>query len=298
MNRRVYGVIGIGCKMSNWNADFSGYPKMLGSGQIFSSDKALKHAMRRLWEDRGQNVLALRSSVIDKGVLKVRSLDKRYEQLFGKDDFKDMQKTCGNLFTAVDVKQFGVAFAVAKASVAIRGAVQIGQGLNVYPDTEIVEQQILSPYANSKKEDATQGTLGTQIMMDEAHYMFPFVINPQAYESYVQMGVTDGYTEADYENFKLGATQGVSAFASCARSGCENEFALFVEVDEQAYLRDLSDYITFVKGDKHEIHVDVDGLQVAYGNVIQKIEVYYDPQTITLTGCDSGVMVNDIRKQN
>ena len=28
LNKRVYGIIGISSKMSNWNADFTGYPKV------------------------------------------------------------------------------------------------------------------------------------------------------------------------------------------------------------------------------------------------------------------------------
>ena len=43
MNKRVYGVLGISAIMANWNADFTGYPKMTSYGNIFGSDKALKY---------------------------------------------------------------------------------------------------------------------------------------------------------------------------------------------------------------------------------------------------------------
>ena len=33
MNKRVYGVLGISSVMANWNADFSGYPKTITSGE-------------------------------------------------------------------------------------------------------------------------------------------------------------------------------------------------------------------------------------------------------------------------
>ena len=42
MKSRVYGVIGVRSIMSNWNADFTGYPKTTSNGDIFGSDKALK----------------------------------------------------------------------------------------------------------------------------------------------------------------------------------------------------------------------------------------------------------------
>lgn len=39
---RIYGVVGIKSKLSNWNADFSGRPKTTSDGSIFGSDKAFK----------------------------------------------------------------------------------------------------------------------------------------------------------------------------------------------------------------------------------------------------------------
>ena len=37
-------------------------------------------------------------------------------------------------------------------------------------------------------------TLGTKIVSNEAHYFYPFSINPSAYKEFVALGVTDGYT--------------------------------------------------------------------------------------------------------
>ena len=36
MDKRVYGVLGISAIMANWNADFSGYPKTITSGEILA----------------------------------------------------------------------------------------------------------------------------------------------------------------------------------------------------------------------------------------------------------------------
>ena len=36
---KVYGVLGIQSVMANWNADFSGYPKTISTGEVFGSDK-------------------------------------------------------------------------------------------------------------------------------------------------------------------------------------------------------------------------------------------------------------------
>ena len=79
---------------------------------------------------------------------------------------------------AVDVKNFGATYAESGNNIAITGAVQIGQGFNVYDLTEPQEQQILSPFRDASKEEdsgeeAKNSTLGTKIVSDEAHYLFP-----------------------------------------------------------------------------------------------------------------------------
>lgn len=71
-----------------------------------------------------------------------------------------------------------------------------------------------------------------------------------AYKEFVQLGVTDGYTEEDYQNFKRTALVSATSYATNAKEGCENEFALFVETEPDMYLPNLTEYITFEKGDK------------------------------------------------
>lgn len=40
MDKRVFGVLGIVSRMSNWNADFSGYPKTTSDGSVL---EVIKH---------------------------------------------------------------------------------------------------------------------------------------------------------------------------------------------------------------------------------------------------------------
>ena len=61
MNKRIYGVLGISAIMANWNADFTGYPKMTSDGNIFGSDKALKYPMKKMWDNEGEKVLYIKS---------------------------------------------------------------------------------------------------------------------------------------------------------------------------------------------------------------------------------------------
>lgn len=314
MNKRVYGIIGISSKMANWNADFSGYPKTTSNGETFGSDKALKYPMKKLWEDQGEKILYVKSMKLVEGKnkevsLNPRSLKERYENLF---DVKDLSKEndnreiLKNLFSCLDVKNFGATFAESKKNISITGAVQIGQGFNKYEDTNPEEQQILSPFRADKKsgkddnvdsEEAKNSTLGTKIVSDEAHYFYPFVINPNSYKEFVEMGVTDGYTFEDYKRFKEASLVSATYFNTNAKVGCENEFALFVETDENLYLPNLSEYVEFKKGEKNVIKLNCSDLLNSVKEKIKNIEVYYNTYTTEIECSIDNVKFFDIFTQ-
>lgn len=294
MNKRVYGVIGISSIMANWNADFSGYPKTISDGRTFGSDKALKYPMKKMWDNEGKKVLYIKSMRLseNKGEISLvpRSLKERYDILFGETDkaaAKDSKKVLTNLMTAVDVKNFGATYAESGNNIAITGAVQIGQGFNIYEDTEAQEQQILSPFRDASKEsekgEAKNSTLGTKIVSDEAHYVYPFVINPMAYKELEELEVTEGYTQEDYDNFKRTALVSATSYATNAKEGCENEFALFVETKPDVYLPNLTQYITFEKGaEKNTVSVKCEELLKGLEERILSVEIYYNPNTTIL----------------
>ena len=137
---------------------------------------------------------------------------------------------------------------------------------------------------SEKDSEAKNSTLGTKITSDEAHYFYPFVINPMAYKEFVQLGVTDGYTEEDYQNFKRTALVSATSYATNAKEGCENEFALFVETESDMYLPNLTEYITFEKGDKlNTIDIsEVASIINAVKDRVKSVEVYYNPYTTNL----------------
>ena len=302
-NKRVYGVIGISSIMSNWNADFSHRPKTTINGDIFGSDKALKYPMKRMWENAGEKVLAIKSYIIpeatgagkEKNKLQPRDLQERYEYIFGKID-KDTpsKEVLKNLFCAVDVMNFGTTFAVPGQNISITGAVQIGQGYNRYKDADIHTQDILSPYRNSneKSEDNTTSSLGTKIVTDEAHYFYPFSVNPQNYRDYEKLGIEgfEGYSQEAYLLFKKAALISATAFNTNSKAGCENEFTLFIECkdDSEIYLPSLDEYIEFIKGKdegKNTISLewlgklvenkrdDIDGIEIYYNSVTTELNI-------------------------
>ena len=295
MNKRVYGVLGISSIMSNWNADFTGYPKSTSEGKIFGSDKAFKYPMKKMWEQQGEKVLYIKSLHFENktGNLVPRSLKERYEFIFDVKDLKNCKESkevIENLFKAIDVKNFGATFAEEKNNISITGAVQFGQGMNYYEESEAQEQQILSPFRDSKVEDAKNSTLGTKIVSDEAHYFYPFSVNPLAYKEYVELGITEGYTEEDYETFKTTSLVAATSYATNAKEGCENEFGLFVETAPDCYLPNLTSMILFEKGeDKNKISVLCGSLLNEMKEQIEKVEIYYNPSTTEIETDIEGV---------
>ena len=288
---RVYGIIGIKAKMANWNADFTGRPKSTSNGDIYGSDKALKYPMKKMWEAEGKDVLFVKR-LIEKANNKIvpMTLAERYKDLVK----KEAKNTSSNevmkdLFSFIDVKNFGATFAEEGQNISITGAVQFGQGFNKFEDTNIEIQDILSPFRNPKDKTGKeflneqgdgkvrdQSTLGTKITVDEAHYFYGFSINPNNYNEYKEIlgSDFDGYTQEDYNSFKEVALTSATAYSTNSKFGCENEFALFVECkDSMTYFPDLSDYIEF---DSKERSLDLTNIEKIVGDRAN-IEVYSNP---------------------
>ena len=310
MEKRVYGILGISSIMSNWNADFSGEPKSISNGRIFGSDKAFKYPMKKMWENQGEKVLYIKSLKVEKGALIPKTLKERYEQLFPKKLDKNTETidVIKNLFKAIDVKNFGATFAEEGNNISITGAVQIGQGFNFYDESNTEVQDILSPFRDPKgkvnketkeNEDAKNSTLGTKIVSDEAHYFYPFNINPLAYKEFMELEITDGYTEEDYLKFKEAALSSATSFATNSKVGCDNEFGLFIETEEDFYLPILTQYVKFEKGeDKNKITLNLSTILKGVENHIKNIEIYYNPVTTKIvTDISNYKLINILTKK-
>lgn len=292
---RVYGVIGIKSRMSNWNADFTGRPKSTSDGSVFGSDKAFKYPIKKMWEVEGEKILYVKSYKNEKGNFRARTLSERFEQLFKTEvkNIKDKKELVKYLFSATDVKNFGATFAEGSNNISITGAVQIGQGLNKYEDTTVEIQDILSPFVDSTKKDTAQNTsIGKKIVSNEAHYFYPFSVNPENYDIYTkEIEDLEGYTREDYEKLKKGCLIAATAYNTNSKSGCENEFAIFVECKENSklYLANLDQYIKFEKNDEGKDIIDISELEEILNEEktkqeIEKVEIYYNSYTTNLIG--------------
>ncbi|WP_459500532.1 type I CRISPR-associated protein Cas7 [Bacillus sp. C1] len=290
-HKRVHGVIGVSSIMSNWNADFSGRPKSTSDGMVFGSDKALKFSMKKYWLNEGEKVLYIKSYKVNEkeGKLQPKELIERYQEIFNAEVSKKSKTVdvLQNLFSAVDVMNFGATFAVEGQNIGITGVVQIGQGMNKYELTNTESQDILSPFRNSSKENAEASSLGAKIVSNEAHYFYPFSVNPKNYDEYTSfMDGIEGYTEEAYMKFKKASLLSATALNTNSKSGCFNNFALFVtcKEDEPLYLPQLDQYIEFSKQDNLYI-IDmrkIEELLQPFHNKLEGIEVYYNPLTTSI----------------
>lgn len=256
---RVYGVSAIRSINSNWNADFTGNPKTLSTGEIFGSDKAFKYPIKKMWENEGKKIMYVKSYKTEKGKLQPVEPIEKYKNLFKVElgDKTEPKEALKNLFSAEDILNFGATFAAKKQNISITGAVQVMQGENVYDETNVEVQDILSPFRNSNKDEAEASSKGTKITVDEAHYLYGFSINPQNYDIYNDViDDFEGYTVEAYENFKRGCKVGATYLNTNSKSGCENEFALFVKLKENSlrYLPSFTEYIKFYKEDEKAVY--------------------------------------------
>lgn len=303
MNKRVYGVVGIKSKMANWNADFSGRPKTTSDGNVFGSDKAFKYPIKKMWEANGKKVLYVKSYKNEKDTLQARTLAERFDQIFDVKlkNIKDKKEVIKYLFSAIDVQNFGATFAEEKNNISITGAVQVGQGLNKYEDIAIETIEILSPFTDAKKEDAQNTSIGKKIVSNEAHYFYPFSVNPENYNIYTnEIEGLDGYTLEAYEEFKKACLIAATAYNTNSKAGCENEFAIFIECKENSelYLSNLDEYIKF---EKHEGKNIIDLTEIidilnkeCNKNDISKIEVYYNSYTTELKGSNDEIIIKEL----
>ena len=296
---RVYGAVGISCVNANWNADFTGRPKSLSNGDIFGSDKAFKYPIKRLWENEGKKVLYMKSFKIDKDKLQPKELGERYSNLCGVSaKGAKSEEVLKNLFDCIDVMNFGATFAEEKQNISITGAVQVLQGMNVYEDTYVEIQDILSPFRNSQKEDANASSLGKKITVNEAHYLYGLTVNPANYHQYIGLVPGfEGYTKEAYDDFVRGCCLGATALNTNSKSGCESEFAIFIRMkaDSKKYMPNIDRYIRFSKEDGMGVY-DLSELAALVNSIgeVESIELYCNKHNVKVITAGLDCVEKDI----
>lgn len=284
MNKKVYGLLGVSAIRSNFNADFSAQPRTSASGEFIATDKAFKYACRKYWLLNKEKVLAFLNINSN---LNPMSLKEKYEYLFNTiiGNKTTPIEVLNNLFSCVDVMNFGATFAISKLNLSINGAVQIQQGRNVYEYAKAEKLSLMTPYRNpEKKKDGSEKmrtTTAEQFVLDQAQFIYPFSINPENYDEYI--GIIpefSGYTDDAYTKFKEAATVGVTSLSSCSKAGSENSFALFIELKEgsKKYLPNLAPYLKYEFDDKSIFDISelFNSLLENIKEDIDKVEIYYN----------------------
>ena len=244
--KRVYGCAIVKAINSNYNADFSGQPRTLSDGIVYATDKAFKYSIKKYLKDAYENVDVFYMKTLNDN-LNPRSLDERYENLFGpisKEEAKKKKKEIAkNLLSCLDVKLFGATFAGC-TNVSVHGPVQINHGINIWKDNYIYSEQITSPFRNEASNKASNTdddpdtensmtTIGRQSRLEEGHYLHHFSVNPGNLDDISNI-VGEGVklSAADIEKLKVGMRRGVTWYDSASKAGCENEMLVWVELKE------------------------------------------------------------------
>ena len=174
-------------------------------------------------------------------------------------DEKKRKIVLENLFKAIDIRLFGATYASQekvkinrkeqKITFSIHGNVQITHGINIYQENNIFIEDITSPFRNSndKSDDSQQTTIGNQAVLEEGHYLHNFTINPKNSEELIKLIDNKGYlSDNDIKQFKEAINRGVSYLDSASKIGVENEFSIFVTLNENERIQ-LPSFTTLIK---------------------------------------------------
>ncbi|ACJ76381.1 conserved hypothetical protein [Thermosipho africanus TCF52B] len=296
--KRCYGIFVLKSENSNWNADFTKYPRRLPdeNATIFATDKSAKYAIRKYFVDLGERVFVWRTFKEDG---QPKSLDETYKYWIEvlKDEVKMIKNNKGEEKEAIDkkdffnkfidVKLFGITFAVGSQQMSITGPLQISYGVNRYNVNVPYVVDIASPFRN--KETDMQTTLGNEIKNLKSYYVYDFVLNPK--------NLPEGMEISDDEIKKL--KDALKKFATnlntTSKIGTENALLLFVTLKEGSNLV-LPTMKNLVNVSEDEI-LDlskISELLNKYKDEIEEVEVYYNDNICKVNGIDGSWRKGDI----
>ncbi|MGL4761024.1 MAG: type I CRISPR-associated protein Cas7 [Sarcina sp.] len=305
----VYGVFGIKVRNSMWNASLDGEAKQDSYENIYSSSQSFGYADKEQLERDGYNVL-YRKVTGEKGDL---TLKEAFE-LKTSTNTRDNKKLTANemkalLFKFEDVIRYGTTFTAYDGilSFGICGAIQIGIGVNKYTDTQHIINDMMTCFKADKKEvkegeESTKSSLGSQVLLDKAHIVYDFTINPFEYEKYTKVIKNfEGFTEEHYKNFKKTSLKCVSNLNSKSKKGCTNEFGMFVEskdeIRDNIDLNCLGEYIKVDIVDDvviYDLSLVADLLNEVKED-LKSVEIYYDHRIMKLVGKIEGAKYFNIK---
>ncbi len=305
-NNRVFGAVILKSINSNFNADFTHHPRTLPDGVVYSTDKALKYAIKDFIRKNNPEEKLLIVKRYNES-LNPMALDEAYSNVFNGKQISKIEKIelLYDLLSCIDVKLFGATFApkgkdIEKKSISIHGPVQINHGVNKYPENDIYTEDILSPFRNPGKEGSDEkgmSTIGNQTNLKEGHYVFHFSINPKNTDEFYEMINKDKdeneksfLSSDDIMKLKEAFNNSVTALDSSRKIGSENEATIWIQLnkDSKKVLPSLTEFITVEKiNGQVQINLEeVSKIISQVSNDLEQVEVFYNPVTTKIIGLE------------
>ena len=308
---RVFGCAIVKAINSNYNADFSGQPRTLPNGTIYATDKAYKYTVKNYLKDVYSDDKVFYFKSLNEN-LNPLSLDETYSRLFGeypKGTGKEKDKivkmsVAKNLLSCIDIRLFGATFAGA-TNISLHGPIQVNHGVNVWKENNIFTEQITSPFSNKADDpEAEKGmtTIGRQSRLEEGHYLHHFSINPQNLCDITELAGegADKLSSDDIEKLKEAMRRGVTWYDSASKAGCENEMLVWVQLKEGSK-NVLPNFTTLIslKQEKKDGKCIYDFAKLKaelekISSDIERIEIYYNKQTVAIENLPDNTTENDI----
>lgn len=305
-NNRVFGAAIVKAINSNYNADFSGQPRTLPSGQVYATDKAFKYTVKNYLKNvYGEKIFYFKKL---KESFNPMSLDEKFEDSFPSEaTTKDKKVVSGKLLSCIDVRMFGATYAnkAKKINVSIHGPVQINHGINIWHENNIYSEQITAPFGDPKKksdskdgefDEAAMTTIGRQSKLEEGHYLHHFSVNPRNIKEVVELAGegTETLTQEDINKLKEAMRRGATLYDSAAKAGTENELLIWIQLSESSklVLPNLAQLIS-MKEEKKDGKVIVDF--IALKKELDKIKD--DVELLEIFRNDSSIILENLPEQ-
>ncbi len=310
---RVFGAVIVKAVNSNYNADFTGQPRTLPNGTVYATDKAFKYTVRNYLKDvyKGEKIFFFQTAKKETG--NPMSLDDKYNYLFEETkDNKDKKVVSKNLLSCIDIRLFGATYAnkIKKIAVSVHGPVQVNHGKNIWQENNIFTEQIKSPFSDPKKksensdeaDEAAMTTIGRQSKLEEGHYLHHFSVNPKNLEEIVELAGEDAndLTEEDINKLKEAMRRGATYYDSAAKAGTENEFMIWVQLNDASklVLPNFSQLIVMKEEKKDEkVVLDLAELSLVlkkHSGEIEKIEIYRNDASIIVSNKPENTRIFDL----
>lgn len=280
------GIVVVNAKNANFNAGFDGMPRRLPNGDIWATDKALKYCIRE-YLSKDEPIFSRRVKFFEKkkdgsNKLRYMTLKENYLKKCGKEDMpKDDEVLTNDLLGFIDIRLFGVAFAITDSNLSITGPCQINYGVNRFEGSSIYSSSILSPYRRGLKEkpekketpekkekERQQTTIGEETRADDVYYIYDVSLSMNSAKN---QGID--ISDKDIEKLKDSLKYAVDEVTSTTMFGCEtvsmiwfknkqdkifNNLNMMVDIKKQkdAVIVDYSKVIDHIKSD-----IDVDSIE-------------------------------------